>query len=52
MNCWNCNTELIWGGDHDDEDGEGNQIIVTNLSCPECESLVLIYYPIKEKQKK
>ena len=17
MNCWHCNTELIWGGDHD-----------------------------------
>ena len=19
MNCWHCNTELIWGGDHDIE---------------------------------
>ena len=22
MNCWHCNTELIWGGDHDTEDNE------------------------------
>ena len=20
MNCWHCNTELIWGGDHDIEE--------------------------------
>ena len=46
MNCWHCNTELICGGDHEDEDEDGNEIIATNLSCPNCESLVLIYYPI------
>ena len=22
MNCWHCNNELIWGGDHDTEDDE------------------------------
>ena len=22
MNCWHCNNELIWGGDHDMEDEE------------------------------
>ena len=41
MKCWHCNTELIWGGDHDFEDygytGEG---IVSNLSCPNCEAFV------------
>ena len=36
MNCWHCDTELIWGGDHDiehdiDEENEGYDI-VTNLS--------------------
>jgi hypothetical protein len=35
MNCWHCNTELIWGADFDYEDygyeGEG---IVSNFSCP------------------
>ena len=31
-----CNTELIWGGDHDlEEDIEYD--IVTNLSCPKCD---------------
>jgi hypothetical protein len=44
MNCWHCNTELIWGGDNDFEDyqmeGEG---VVTNLSCPECDAMVLVY---------
>ena len=48
MNCWHCNTKLIWGGDHDDEDGEGREMIVTNLSCPKCESFVLVYCPIKK----
>ena len=40
MNCWHCDTQLIWGGDHDLEDfdlDEPNVIeydIVTNLHCP------------------
>ena len=33
MNCWHCNKELIWGGDHDTEDNEDYDI-VSNLSCP------------------
>ena len=44
MNCWHCKTELIWGGDHDCEDDEEHSM-VTNLSCPKCESFVLVYYP-------
>ena len=48
MNCWHCKTELIWGGDHDIEDDEEHSM-VTNLSCPECESYVLVYYP-REKE--
>ena len=51
MKCWHCNTELIWGGDHDDEDEEGNEMIVTNLSCPKCETFVLVYYTIKKETK-
>ncbi len=43
MNCWHCKTELIWGGDHacDVEDYS----MVTNLSCPKCNSRVLVYSP-------
>ena len=46
MNCWHCNTELIWGGDHalDDFD-EAEYSMVTNLSCPRCNSYVEVYYP-------
>ena len=39
MNCWHCNKELIWGGDHDTEDNEDYDI-VSNLSCPNCHSAV------------
>jgi hypothetical protein len=60
MNCWHCNHELIWGGDHGFEAiptvaGEG---IVTNLSCPECDAMVLVYsgdrqtdLPIKNEEE-
>ena len=54
MNCWHCNTELIWGGDHDTEDNEDYDI-VSNLSCPQCHSVVDVYHPseklIKEYEK-
>ena len=48
MNCWHCNTELIWGGDHDCEDDE-EYSMVTNLSCPNCKAFVLVYLPKEEK---
>jgi len=41
MNCWHCKTELIWGGDEDLDDDD--HCMVTNLSCPECNSLVYVY---------
>ena len=44
MNCWHCNTELIWGGDHDTEDNEDYDI-VSNLSCPKCHTIVDVYHP-------
>ena len=51
MNCWHCNTELIWGGDHDLEENDGKNIgigaydMVTNLSCPNCGAYVEVYRP-------
>jgi len=47
MNCWHCNTDLIWGGDHDDD--EENSMI-TNLSCPNdsCQAFVLVYFDYKQ----
>ena len=32
MNCWHCNTELIWGGDHDIEEENDTYSMVSNLS--------------------
>jgi len=53
MNCWHCNTKLTWGGDHDIEEDQtylfGEYSMVTNLSCSECDSYVLVYYPREEE---
>lgn len=43
MDCWHCGTKLIWGADHDIEDHEDHDM-VTNLSCPKCNSFVLVYH--------
>ncbi len=54
MNCWHCDTKLTWGGDHDIEEDQtylfGEYSMVTNLSCPECDSYVLVYYPREEDE--
>ena len=31
MNCWHCNSELIWGADHDISEENEEYVIVTNL---------------------
>jgi len=50
MKCYNCGTELIWGGDHDCEEHE-DHAIVTNLSCPECDAFHLVYWGHKEDEE-
>ena len=46
MNCYRCNTELIWGGDFTYEDyGMEGDGIVTNLSCSRCSAYVEVYLP-------
>lgn len=53
MNCWHCQSEMIWGGDHSYEDygmeGEG---IVSNFSCSneKCEVTAIVYLPIGENE--
>jgi len=49
MNCWHCNTQLIWGGDHDIDEEDTEFSIVTNLGCPKCGSQVEVYYPKNEE---
>ena len=50
MKCWHCDTELIWGGDHDIEHEDEEFCMETNLSCPNCGSLHIVYLP-KDKQQ-
>jgi len=53
MDCWHCGHDLTWGGDHDiDKDQTslfGEYSIVTNLTCPNCDTYVLVYYPREEE---
>ena len=52
MKCWHCKKELIWGGDHDiEKEGYGDYDMVTNLSCPECHTFVLVYHPSEKLMK-
>ena len=50
MKCWHCNTKLIWGGAHDIEEDE-DFIMETNLSCPKCKTLVMVYLPKEENNE-
>jgi len=51
MNCYHCETELIWGSDNTFEDagidGEG---ILTALSCPKCEAYVEVFKEYEEEE--
>tara|TARA_R110002020_G_scaffold155929_3_gene337368 strand:+ start:1212 stop:1385 length:174 start_codon:yes stop_codon:yes gene_type:complete len=49
MNCWHCNSELIWGGDDDIDEEDTEYMMVTNLSCPKCDSCVLVYLPKEDE---
>ncbi len=55
MNCWHCNTELIWQADHDLEDvyGTPEKGILTHLTCPKesCNAFVEISLLIGEKDE-
>ena len=48
MECPNCKAEMIWDGDHHDEDTDGRGYIASNLSCPECDTFVIVYTPLEE----
>jgi hypothetical protein len=47
MKCWHCETELIWGADHDIENDDTYDM-VTNLHCPKCYCVIDVYYPSKK----
>ena len=49
MNFLICEHELIHGGDHDVEDND-DWLIESNLSCPECGSIVFVLWPAQDKR--
>ncbi len=53
MECWHCGTKLIWGADHDLDPKENDgYIMATNLSCPNCGSIVDVYQAEKTLNEK
>jgi len=50
MKCYACQSELIWGADHDISEEDEEHTIVTNLSCPECDAFVVVYWGKKEEK--
>jgi len=54
MKCYHCNEDLTWVGDSDieDDDNLGRHFLIeSTLTCSDCGSLVVVYYP-RDKQKK
>ena len=47
--CVECGSKMIWGGNHDCEDGE--HLMVSNLNCSnaDCGTYMLIYHGLLEK---
>ena len=50
MECWHCKEELIWGGDIDISEEDSEYVMETNLSCPNCRSLVIVLYPKEDEE--
>jgi|TARA_S200002703_G_scaffold159276_1_gene172186 formate dehydrogenase maturation protein FdhE len=51
MNCWHCNTKLIWNGDQDLED-DIEYDMLTTFTCQNCESYVEVYNKRKGWQER
>ena len=53
MKCWHCESDLIWGGDHDIEDLDIDGIL-TNLSCSnkKCNTQVEVYHYFDNEKEK
>ena len=42
--CFKCGEQMIHGGDHDEEDVNGQRVTVSNFHCPGCDSDALFYW--------
>ena len=52
MICWYCNTKLIWNNDFDIDDVDDDYSLLTTLSCPKCDTSVLVYSGCGEVENK
>tara|TARA_R100000808_G_C2134445_1_gene142987 strand:+ start:420 stop:593 length:174 start_codon:yes stop_codon:yes gene_type:complete len=51
MNCWHCDGEMIWGGDHSFEEcGYEGDGIISNFSCPSCPAMAFVHLPFGEEE--
>jgi len=51
MNCWHCDGEMIWGGDHSFEEcGYEGDGIISNFSCPSCPAMAFVHLPFGEEK--
>jgi DNA-directed RNA polymerase subunit RPC12/RpoP len=50
VKCWHCRSEVIWSGDYDISEEDEEYDMMTELSCPECNSIIIVYYPKEEKE--
>jgi len=48
VKCWHCRSEVIWSGDHDIGEEDEEYDMMTELSCPKCNSIIVVYYPKEE----
>ena len=47
ISCPKCkDVEMIWGGDHDNDDDK-QYLIMSNFSCPNCETIVYVNWSEK-----
>jgi len=51
MKCWHCNTELLWNNDYYIGDECEEYCMETHLSCPNCNSFVIIHLPKRENDE-
>lgn len=48
ISCPKCkDVEMIWGGDHDNDDDDKQYLIMSNFSCPNCETIVYVNWSEK-----
>tara|TARA_X000001036_G_C20488292_1_gene728696 strand:+ start:275 stop:430 length:156 start_codon:yes stop_codon:yes gene_type:complete len=49
MKCPKCSAQMIWGGDHDNDNEDDRQyLIISNFCCPDCGTIVYVNWSEKE----